>query len=177
MEATRLTPEIAGQAVSALFPVFRRYFKAQIPPVQPLGNRNRRPAAQKRIKYFFALIRRYQNDAFKNRFRHLAAVPTLPLLVRSANSGNMPGILVKAEFLFEFLRTQDPSIIGQATLRIGPFVIVNQLPRTRNPNGLVVERELFGIFHKMKKMNMGTGKFFSTIHAEGIIPNDPTSAG
>ena len=138
------------ESLSAPFPVFRRKFKAHKLAIQFFRHDCRCATAEEGIEHSFPLVCRDQNESFENRLRHLATVPAFPLLEGAAHTRNVPCVLVETEFLPEFLRSQDPCVIGNTTLRVGTFIVVDQLPGTRHPNGFVMECKLVRIFDKMK---------------------------
>src|SRR5580658_2474111 len=88
----------------------------------------------------------------------------------------MPDIFVILEALWRILRAQYPCVIRQATAGGGALVGIDELARRGNEDGVAVEGEIAGILDEMKEMGVAAAEFRFAIHAEGVIPDDPTAA-
>lgn len=71
-----------------------------------------------------------------------------------------------------FLGSEVPNVIGQFSGRVGPFVLIHRLPGRRDPNRIRVERKLVGL-RQIKNMGVRTGKLFSRLLTERVMPDDP----
>ena len=99
-----------------------------------------------------------------------------PVLERAAHPWFVPHVFVHLKSFRQILGPENPSVVGQAALCVGPRIAVDQLPGRWNANRIDVEREFLWILHEMEKMRMAAAEFLLAVHAEGVVPDHPTAA-
>ena len=88
-------------------------------------------------------------------------------------------VVVPREFGHDIRRANEPRIVRKSALRVRSLVVVNEFSRGRDSIVQVVasEGEVFGIFDEVKQVSVGPCEFVRAVDAEGVVPNDPASAG
>jgi hypothetical protein len=115
-----------------------------------LGDDERRRAPGKRIENQLAAIRAGADDPPQKLLGHLAAMKPGPLFERSRHAREVPGVFFRGKAVRHILRPENPRIIGQSSLRIGPTVRVHELAGRRDADRLVIEGELLRVLHEVE---------------------------
>jgi hypothetical protein len=95
----------------------------------------------------------------------------------AAHAAEIPGIFLALEPLGQVLGPENPGIVRQPAQGIGACVGVDQLPGRRHSDGKVVEGEVLRILDEMKEVRVAAAELFGAVDPEGVIPNDPATAG
>ena len=74
------------------------------------------------------------------------------------------------------MRTQNPSVVRQTARGVGARVVIDQLPRRRHSDLVCLEREPLRILDHLKQMGVRAAEFVLAVHAERVVPDDPTAA-
>ena len=81
--------------------------------------------------------------------------------------------LVGGEAVRDVLRAEDPGVVRQPALGVGPRVEVDQLPRRGHADRLVVECETFGVLHEVEQVGVTTGELLRAVDPKRIVPDHP----
>ena len=124
--------------------VFGGELEAEVAAAELAGDGQRCAAAGEGVEHEVAGVRASADDAAQDLLGHLAAVPACAFLEGAADAGDAPGVAVGLEAVGHVLRAENPGVVGQATLGVGPLVGIDQLAGGGDADGLVVEAWSWG---------------------------------
>ena len=81
--------------------------------------------------------------------------------------------LVGGEAVGDVLRAEDPGVVGEPALGVGPRVGVDQLPRRGDADRLVVEGEPLGVLHEVEQVGVAAAELLRAVDPERVVPDHP----
>ena len=98
-------------------------------------------------------------------------MPTGPFPEIVVHVGEIPDALFPVEPTGNFTGTQDPRVLRNDPRRIRPKIAINILAGARDPDRVVLEGEILGVFDEIKEMGMAGSEFFTATCPIGVMPS------